>query len=246
MTRVFGMYRMANSMALLDAKIRGVGPDQAVGGARLRQLLVAHRSAARPSDGHRAADRRVRSARRRAGEDRRRVGHELDHHQDARLALADRGAPQGHEDRRHRLRVLGHLHQGRRGDRRPAGHDAGAGARARRRDHAREAVRRRLREALDRSAGARAHGHAQVPAGRRRLRRRAGEARQSDARARGRREGAAAGRAARHAHPREAARRVGRLRLVGPGRERAAGRSPATRWVRIRWSAIRCSKAASR
>ncbi|HUI25649.1 MAG TPA: molybdopterin-dependent oxidoreductase [Candidatus Kryptonia bacterium] len=32
MTRVFGMYRMANSMALLDAKIRGVGPDQAVGG----------------------------------------------------------------------------------------------------------------------------------------------------------------------------------------------------------------------
>jgi len=31
-TRVFGMYRMANSMALLDAKIRGVGPDQAMGG----------------------------------------------------------------------------------------------------------------------------------------------------------------------------------------------------------------------
>jgi len=32
MTRVFGMYRMANSMALLDAKIRGVGADQALGG----------------------------------------------------------------------------------------------------------------------------------------------------------------------------------------------------------------------
>ena len=32
MTRVFGMYRMANSMALLDSKIRGVGPDQAMGG----------------------------------------------------------------------------------------------------------------------------------------------------------------------------------------------------------------------
>jgi len=31
MTRVFGMYRMANSMALLDAKIRGVAPDQAMG-----------------------------------------------------------------------------------------------------------------------------------------------------------------------------------------------------------------------
>jgi nitrate reductase alpha subunit len=32
MTRVFGMYRMANSIALLDSHIRGVGPDQAVGG----------------------------------------------------------------------------------------------------------------------------------------------------------------------------------------------------------------------
>ena len=32
MTRVFGMYRVANSMALLDAKIRNVGPDKAVGG----------------------------------------------------------------------------------------------------------------------------------------------------------------------------------------------------------------------
>ncbi|HSN92936.1 MAG TPA: molybdopterin-dependent oxidoreductase [Anaeromyxobacteraceae bacterium] len=31
-TRVFGLYRMANSMALLDAKIRGVPPDQALGG----------------------------------------------------------------------------------------------------------------------------------------------------------------------------------------------------------------------
>ena len=32
MTRVFGMYRMANSMALLDAAIRKVGPDKALGG----------------------------------------------------------------------------------------------------------------------------------------------------------------------------------------------------------------------
>jgi nitrate reductase alpha subunit len=31
LTRVFGLYRMANSMALLDAAIRKVGPDQAVG-----------------------------------------------------------------------------------------------------------------------------------------------------------------------------------------------------------------------
>ena len=31
MTRIFGMYRFANSMALLDAKIRNVGPDKALG-----------------------------------------------------------------------------------------------------------------------------------------------------------------------------------------------------------------------
>ncbi|MCH9010258.1 MAG: molybdopterin-dependent oxidoreductase, partial [Chloroflexi bacterium] len=31
MTRIFGHYRMANSMALLDAKLRGVGPDKALG-----------------------------------------------------------------------------------------------------------------------------------------------------------------------------------------------------------------------
>lgn len=32
MTRIFGLYRMANSMALLDSAIRKVGPDQALGG----------------------------------------------------------------------------------------------------------------------------------------------------------------------------------------------------------------------
>ncbi len=32
MTRVFGMYRMANAMALLDAAVRKVGPDKALGG----------------------------------------------------------------------------------------------------------------------------------------------------------------------------------------------------------------------
>src|SRR5581483_9987512 len=31
LTRVFGMYRLANSMALLDAKLRGVAPEQALG-----------------------------------------------------------------------------------------------------------------------------------------------------------------------------------------------------------------------
>jgi nitrate reductase / nitrite oxidoreductase, alpha subunit len=32
MTRVFGLYRFANSVALLDAHVRGVGPEQALGG----------------------------------------------------------------------------------------------------------------------------------------------------------------------------------------------------------------------
>jgi nitrate reductase alpha subunit len=32
MTRVFAQYRLANSMALLDATVRGVGPDKALGG----------------------------------------------------------------------------------------------------------------------------------------------------------------------------------------------------------------------
>lgn len=31
-TRILGLYRMANSMALLDAKVRGVAPDKALGG----------------------------------------------------------------------------------------------------------------------------------------------------------------------------------------------------------------------
>jgi nitrate reductase / nitrite oxidoreductase, alpha subunit len=35
LTRVFGMYRMANSMALLDGMIRKVGPDKALGGRGL-------------------------------------------------------------------------------------------------------------------------------------------------------------------------------------------------------------------
>lgn len=31
-TRIFGLYRFANMLALLDAKLRGVGPDKAIGG----------------------------------------------------------------------------------------------------------------------------------------------------------------------------------------------------------------------
>ncbi len=42
MTRVFGMYRMANSMALLDAQIRKVGPDKAVGAKGFDNYSLAH------------------------------------------------------------------------------------------------------------------------------------------------------------------------------------------------------------
>jgi len=31
-TRISGLYRMAKSLALLDSRLRGVGPDQALGG----------------------------------------------------------------------------------------------------------------------------------------------------------------------------------------------------------------------
>src|SRR3989344_5596118 len=30
-TRIFGLYRFANMLALMDSKIRGVGPDKAIG-----------------------------------------------------------------------------------------------------------------------------------------------------------------------------------------------------------------------
>ncbi len=55
-TRIFAQYRMANSMALLDSKVRGVNAAQAVGGAWLGQLFLAYRFATGASDGHRPAD----------------------------------------------------------------------------------------------------------------------------------------------------------------------------------------------
>ena len=66
MTRVFGLYRMANSMALLDAKIRGVGPDQALGGRGFDNYSWHTDLPPGPSHGHRPADGRVRSQLRRA------------------------------------------------------------------------------------------------------------------------------------------------------------------------------------
>ncbi|MFN7917140.1 MAG: hypothetical protein U0Q55_17480 [Vicinamibacterales bacterium] len=95
-TRVMAMYRMAGSMALMDAKIRNVGPDKALGGrgwdnyrgtptCRPGHTMV---TARRPwsSTCTRSSSRSWCS-----------WGHELDHDQDARRALADGSAPQGHQ-----------------------------------------------------------------------------------------------------------------------------------------------------
>ena len=129
MTRVFGMYRFANSMALLGRGHPQGRARQGARGPRLRQLQLAHRSAAWPSDGHRPANRRVRFERRRALQDSRGVGNELDHDQDARRALADRSPDQGDARGSDRLRVLGHVEQGGQRDRGSARHDARAGPR---------------------------------------------------------------------------------------------------------------------
>jgi nitrate reductase / nitrite oxidoreductase, alpha subunit len=154
------LYRFANSLALLDAAIRNVGPTKPRA-ARGSTTTVAYRSAAGPPDGDRPADGRVRSERRSSTPDRGRVGHELDHHQDARRALADRGADQGHADRRDRLRVFGDQQQGRRRDRGPARHHARLAL-----GLAHVILREKLYDASTSSGGpicpAGAHGHAQA------------------------------------------------------------------------------------
>jgi nitrate reductase / nitrite oxidoreductase, alpha subunit len=94
-TRVFGMYRLANSMALLDANVRKVGPDEALGGKGFdnyswhTDLPPGHPMVT----GQQTVefDLTPSSTARRGG-----VGHELDHHQDARRPLADRSPAQGH------------------------------------------------------------------------------------------------------------------------------------------------------
>ena len=56
-TRIFGLYRFANMMALADAKIRERrGRQDAIGARELGQLLLAHRFATRSPDGHRRPD----------------------------------------------------------------------------------------------------------------------------------------------------------------------------------------------
>ena len=56
----YGMYRLYNSLALLDVKIRGVGPDKARAGRNLVELHLAWRPGAGPSVGARLAEQRMR------------------------------------------------------------------------------------------------------------------------------------------------------------------------------------------
>jgi nitrate reductase alpha subunit len=86
-TRIFGLYRFANSLALADAKIRGVGPDKAIGGARGWDSYSWHTDL---PPGHPMVTGQqtndfdlfaVEHSKLCAD-----LGHELDHHQDARLA----------------------------------------------------------------------------------------------------------------------------------------------------------------
>ena len=51
----YGMYRLNNSLALLDAKVRGVKPEDAKARPQLVQLHLARRPGARPSVGARPA-----------------------------------------------------------------------------------------------------------------------------------------------------------------------------------------------
>ena len=249
MTRVFGMYRMANSMALLDAAHPQGRARQGRRRPRLRQLL-AGTPTCRPATRWSPASRRSSSTSTPSStrKTRRRLGHELDHHQDARRALADRGAPQGHARRRHRLRVLGHRQQGATTSIvvRPGTTPALALGLAQR-DPAREALRRRLRAAwtdlpmlvrMDTLKYLRAQRGL-----RRRRRRRSRTRRTSWPRARRSRP---PGSSATCSSPSKLRDEWGDYVWWDAGGQGAASHSRATRWARSRRSATRCSRARSR
>ncbi len=159
-TRIVGTYRAGNMMALLDAKVRGVGADQAMGGGAWDSYSWHTDLPARPPDGARRPDERLRPLRGRARQPAPRVGHELDHHEDAGQPLDDRGAAARDAGRRDHRGVQRHREQGRRRARHPPRHRSRARARVRRRHHAREALRRGVRQALHRPAAPRPPRHA--------------------------------------------------------------------------------------
>ena len=140
------MYRMAGAVSLLDAKIRAVGPDQALGGRGWdnyswhTDLPPGHTMVTGTQtvefDLHSVEQSKLIA----------RVGHELDHDE-----MPDAGSPRRDSRARRSSSSLADAaqaaHKGRRGPRGAPRHDAGARARHVQCHHAREAVRRGVREA---------------------------------------------------------------------------------------------------
>ena len=99
--RVFGFYRFANMLALLDRKLRPDAPPEEIVGSRAFDNYAWHTDLppGHP-DGDRQPDGRLRPLRGRALEAARAHRDELDLHEDAGRALDRRRAPQGHAGRR--------------------------------------------------------------------------------------------------------------------------------------------------
>ena len=98
--RIFGFYRFANMLALLDRKLRPDAPPEEIVGSRAFDNYAWHTDL---PPGHPMVtgqpDRRLRPVRRRAREAPRDHRDELDLHEDARRPLDRRRAPQGHARR---------------------------------------------------------------------------------------------------------------------------------------------------
>ncbi len=194
----------------------------------LRQLRLAYRPAARPPDGDRQPDGRLRPVRRRAHRPARDHRHELDLHEDAGRPLDRRRAAEGNARRRDQRRLHADGEQGRRGDHPPRRHRHGAPARRRTRADREESLRQAGGRRAHRPAAARPARHRRAAERERRVPRlRAGEARElrrAQARRRDQDVAAAAAVHGREADRLErAARGVGRLRLLGPRHGRAEG-----------------------
>ena len=125
--RIFGFYRFANMLALLDAKVRPQAPpERDRRQPRLRQLRLAYRPPSGPPDGHREPDGRLRPLRSRAHRPPRDHRHELDLHEDAGCPLDRRRPPAGDPRRRDQRGLHADGEQGRRGDHPSRRHRHGA------------------------------------------------------------------------------------------------------------------------
>ena len=158
--RVFGFYRFANMLALLDRKLRPDAPPEEIVGSRgVRQLRLAHRPAAGAPDGDRQPDRRLRPVRRRAREARRADRDELDLHEDARRRTGSATRASRARGSSSSRRLHADREQGRRDHHPAARHRRRAVPRRGPRADREEALRPRGGRAAHRPAAARADGH---------------------------------------------------------------------------------------